>query len=104
MKNMKLFIWDFDGTLLDTYPNITGYLRRALLDFGHDVSQTEILEKMMVHIPHAIQHYSDLYQLPGLKDRYREDYAEEATAPKVRDPYKKKDRRNFKSTHCRKFG
>ncbi|MBE5869503.1 MAG: HAD family hydrolase [Lachnospiraceae bacterium] len=24
MKRMKLFIWDFDGTLLDTYPFITG--------------------------------------------------------------------------------
>ena len=53
MKNMKLFIWDFDGTLLDTYPNITGYLRRALLDFGYDVPQEEILEKMLVTIPGA---------------------------------------------------
>ena len=81
MKNMKLFIWDFDGTLLDTYPNITGYLRRALADCGHDVPQTEILEKMMVTIPHAVNHYSQLFQIPDLRARYDEYYKEEATAP-----------------------
>lgn len=81
MKTMKLFIWDFDGTLMDTYPNTTGYLRRALLDFGHDVSQTEILEKMMVTIPFAINHYSDLYKLPDLRDTYNKYAAEEAAAP-----------------------
>lgn len=81
MKNMKLFIWDFDGTLLDTYPNITGYLRSALADCGYDVPQTEILEKMMVTIPHAIHYYSELYQLPDLRERYNRYYAGEATAP-----------------------
>lgn len=80
MKQMKLFIWDFDGTLLDTYPNITGYLRRALLDFGHDVSQTEILEKMLENIPYAINHYSDLFGLPELRERYNVYKAEEASA------------------------
>lgn len=80
MKRMRLFIWDFDGTLLDTYPNITGYLRRALLDFGHDVSQTEILEKMLENIPYAINHYSDLFGLPELRERYKLYYAEEAAA------------------------
>ena len=67
MKNIKLFIWDFDGTLLDTYPFTTACLRNALLDFGYDVSQTDILEKMMVNIPHAINYYADLYQLPDLR-------------------------------------
>lgn len=90
MKNMKLFIWDFDGTLLDTYPNITGYLRQALLDFGHDVPQVEILEKMMVNIPHAIRHYSEKYNLPNLGTRYKEYYKQEAEAvvptfPKVKE-------------------
>ena len=81
MKNIKLFIWDFDGTLLDTYPMITGCLRRALLDFGRDVSQTEILEKMMVNIPYAINYYSELYQLPNLQERYKFYEADEKNAP-----------------------
>ncbi|MBQ7839176.1 MAG: HAD-IA family hydrolase [Lachnospiraceae bacterium] len=81
MKDMTLFIWDFDGTLLDTYPNITGYLRMALLDCGYDVSQTEILEKMLETIPFAIRYYSDLYQIPDLKARYDAYYVREATDP-----------------------
>lgn len=81
MKNIKLFIWDFDGTLLDTYPMITGCLRRALLDFGRDVSQTEILEKMMVNIPYAVNYYSELYQLPNLQERYKFYEADEKNAP-----------------------
>ncbi len=81
MKNLKLFIWDFDGTLLDTYPFTTECLRKALLDFGHDVSQTEILEKMMVTIPHAIRYYRDLYQLPDLPDRFRYYNSNEADRP-----------------------
>lgn len=86
MKQMKLFIWDFDGTLMDTYPNITGFLRRALLDFGYEISQTEILEKMMVTIPHAIRYYSELYGLPDLKDHYNKYFMEETGMPVLAFP------------------
>ncbi len=81
MKNLKLFIWDFDGTLLDTYPFTTECLQKALLDFGHDVSQTDILEKMMVTIPHAIRYYTDLYQLPDLSQRFKHYNSNEAGRP-----------------------
>ena len=81
MKNLKLFIWDFDGTLLDTYPFTTDCLRKALLDYGHDISRTEILEKMMVTIPHAIRYYRDLYQLPDLPDRFKHYNTSEASIP-----------------------
>ena len=30
MRNIQHFIWDFDGTLFDTYPVIIGDLRKAL--------------------------------------------------------------------------
>ena len=36
MKNMKLFIWDFDGTLVDSYPYSVSCMQRALRDFGYD--------------------------------------------------------------------
>lgn len=81
MKNMKLFIWDFDGTLLDTYPNITGYLQKALADCGYDVPKNEILERMLDTIPNTIAHYSQLYRIPDLRDRYNEYYKNEATDP-----------------------
>jgi len=81
MKDRKLFIWDFDGTLLDTYPFITMCLKNALKDCGYEVAQMEILEKMMVTIPFAIGHYSDKYQIPDLRERYYAYYAGEAEAP-----------------------
>ena len=70
MKTLKHFIWDFDGTLMDTYKNITRYLRLALLDFGKEVSDTEIMQKMMTSIRFAIEYYSEFYDLEELGERY----------------------------------
>ena len=70
MKDLKLFIWDFDGTLMDTYPNLTGYLRRALLDFGHDVPNVEILEQMLDNVGQALKHFTEKFDLPELAERY----------------------------------
>lgn len=70
MKDLKLFIWDFDGTLMNTYPNLTGYLQRALGDFGKDVPGPEILAQMMENIPHAIAYFSEEFRLPDLGERY----------------------------------
>ena len=71
MKTMKLFIWDFDGTLLDTYPNTTGYLRQALLDLGHDVPQVEILRHMLdTRVDLTIAYYSRELDLPNLDEQY----------------------------------
>ena len=81
MKNLKLFIWDFDGTLLDTYPFTTECLQKALLAFGHEVSQTDILEKMMVTIPHAINYYADLYQISDSRDHFKKYNTSEVDRP-----------------------
>lgn len=81
MRTIKHFIWDFDGTLMDTYPNIIRYLRLALQECGCDAPDHEILEKMMETIPYAIQCYSAQFGIPDLRDRYREAYKKEATDP-----------------------
>ena len=75
---MRLFIWDFDGTLLDTYPFTTWCLKQALSECGYEVLQTEILEKMMENIPFAISYFSELYQISDLKERFNRYYAGEA--------------------------
>lgn len=72
MKNLKHFIWDFDGTVMNTYPNTTHCMQMALKDFGHDVEQVEILEKMMVNIPSSIEFYSNLFGIPELGERFWE--------------------------------
>lgn len=83
MRNIRLFIWDFDGTLLDSYKNIVRYLRLALNDFGKDAAYTEVLEKMMVNIPHAINYYSELYSIPELKAHFKEYEKTESTDPVI---------------------
>lgn len=77
LKDMRLFIWDFDGTLMDTYPMIIGHLRLALQEFGHDAGYEETMKLMMTTIPYAIEHYSALYGLPELKARYDVYHARE---------------------------
>jgi len=89
MKNIRLFIWDFDGTLIDTYPHITRYLKLALQDLGHDADQVEILDKMMVTIPHAVNYYADLYSLKELDLHFEKYKKAEKTDPVIPFPYVK---------------
>ncbi len=81
MKNIKHFIWDFDGTIMDTYPNIVRYLQMALRDFGKDADYVEIMEKMAIKIPYAIQYYSELYGIPDLIEHYVKYKAGELNDP-----------------------
>jgi phosphoglycolate phosphatase-like HAD superfamily hydrolase len=74
MKNIKLFIWDFDGTLMDTYPNLTGYMQRALLDVGHNVSRVEILEQMLDNIGQAVKFFSEKFEIADLSERFDKYY------------------------------
>lgn len=87
MKSIKHFIWDFDGTLVDTYPNITSYLQKALRDFGYEVSQTDILEQMLVTIPHAKKYYAELYSIEFEKLNERYSYHDKAGADNVSYPF-----------------
>lgn len=70
MKNMKLFIWDFDGTLVDSYPNSVGCMQRALRDFGYDATYEQILEQMLDNIGVAIRYFTDKFQIPEISERF----------------------------------
>ena len=81
LKKMRLFIWDFDGTLMDTYPvTFAAYLRLALADFGYTAPEAEIMEKMLVNTGHAVDYYTELYNLPPLRERYKYHQAKGAVA------------------------
>ncbi|HGF7826226.1 TPA: HAD hydrolase-like protein, partial [Enterococcus faecium] len=43
---MKNYIWDFDGTLFDTYPAMVDGAWQALKDFGISMDKKEIYFKM----------------------------------------------------------
>ena len=74
MKNMTLFIWDFDGTLVDSYPYSVSCMQRALRDFGYDASYSEIMEQMLETIGVAIRHFTDKFQIPELSERFDHYY------------------------------
>ncbi|WP_040203450.1 HAD-IA family hydrolase [Neobacillus jeddahensis] len=48
-------LWDFDGTLFDTYPAYTKILTQVL---GNEVDNQEIYEKLKISYSHAIDFYN----------------------------------------------
>ena len=73
MKRIQHFIWDFDGTLFDTYPAIIQDLRLALQEYGQDCDPLEALRFMLeTTIPETRNHYADVYGIgrEALADAY----------------------------------
>lgn len=59
----KHIIWDFDGTLFDSYPAMATAFSAALGEFGITVPIESILAYMKISIGNAIEHFSTLYHL-----------------------------------------
>ena len=88
MKNLKHFIWDFDGTLFDTYPKIIEAFQHALRDFGADASENEIMQRMLVSIPSTIEYYAREHSLGNeLMVRYLSYSSDAALASSPPFPY-----------------
>lgn len=66
--------WDFDGTLVDSYPNCIRAFKEAVESFGYQADEEIIRERMTLTIRHAIEYYSEKYGLDGeeLRVRYKE--------------------------------
>lgn len=60
---LKHIIWDFDGTLFDTYPVITEVLRETFLDYGMDEPIDEIRRLAMISMKFTVEHYKNKYNL-----------------------------------------
>ena len=58
MKQIRHFIWDFDGTLFDTYPVIIENLNLALDRYGHSCDPVEAMGLMLTRIATAQRHYA----------------------------------------------
>jgi HAD superfamily hydrolase (TIGR01549 family) len=59
----KNLIWDFDGTLFDTYPAISGSLDGALRKHGIIEDMNEIVSLCKITLQTAIDHYCAKYNL-----------------------------------------
>ncbi|WP_291579647.1 HAD-IA family hydrolase [Clostridium sp. UBA6640] len=59
----KHIIWDFDGTLFDSYRYMVNSFQRALQDDGIEESYQNILESMKISVTNAINHYKKVYKI-----------------------------------------
>ena len=64
MKDIRHFIWDFDGTLFDTYPVTIRSMRKALGEYGRDCDPTECMAIMLDSIGTALDRYSQRFGIP----------------------------------------
>lgn len=65
-------IWDFDGTLFNTYPGMVNSFKKALRDKNIEETDENILKYMKVSVSHAINHFKELHDL---EDDFAEKYA-----------------------------
>jgi len=56
-------LWDFDGTLFDTYPGIVDTMLRALSDEGIREDYGEVMARMRESVSGALEHYRKRYYL-----------------------------------------
>lgn len=86
MRHVKHFIWDFDGTLFDTYPIVIENLRHALAEYGFDCDPADAMRRMLETIPAARNHYADAFgidrdALAEAYGRHHKKATEELAAP-----------------------
>lgn len=66
-------IWDFDGTLFDTYPLMAASLQQAMREEGHEVALSDIRARMAVTLGDALRHYRQTF---GITEQTVERYKE----------------------------
>lgn len=59
----KHIIWDFDGTLFDTYPVMAGIFRDLLGEIGIEEPLSEIVKQMKISKSSAFKYYKEKYHI-----------------------------------------
>lgn len=105
---IKSLIWDFDGTLFNTYPSMLAAFKMALKDYEIEEEEYNIIQHMKISASKAMNHYAKKYNLPEDFSKRYVSY-EKATKPEgsvpfphahdVCDKFMKKGGRNFIVTH-----
>ena len=69
---MYLYLmWDFDGTLFDTYPVMGKAFQQALAAAGFDETVEDVMAKMKVSMSHAVAYYKEKY---GIGEAFLDAY------------------------------
>ena len=64
-------MWDFDGTLFDTYPVMGKAFQETLAEAGFDESVEDVMAKMKVSMSHAVAYYKEKY---GIGEAFLDAY------------------------------
>ena len=77
MQHIKHFIWDFDGTLFDTYPVIVEDLNKALREYGYGCEFPETMKLMLTNLGHAQRYYAEKFgiSLEAVAEGYERHHA-----------------------------
>lgn len=79
------FIWDFDGTLFDTYPTMVRAVQQSLKEFGFDEDYETIMGLMKISVSHTMEQYKQKYGLDqefrDLASNYRSKLEEQYIVP-----------------------
>jgi HAD superfamily hydrolase (TIGR01549 family) len=60
---IKNIIWDFDGTLCNTYPSIVKGFRDTLKEYNVEVSDKIILDQLKITMSNAFEYFSEKYSI-----------------------------------------
>lgn len=68
----KHVIWDFDGTLFDSYPTMAKAIVMILNEEGHEESYEDIYELLKVSMSHLIKYLEERYSsMDSFKERFK---------------------------------
>ena len=72
IRQIRHFIWDFDGTLFDTYPIIIKQMQSVLREFGHSIDSLELMEQLLHTVVVALEYCAEKFSIdyPQLSDAY----------------------------------
>ena len=83
IRQIRHFIWDFDGTLFDTYPIIIGQMQTALGEFGHTIDSLELMEQLLQTVGVALEYCAEKFSIDytQLSDAYSVLHTQTALLP-----------------------
>ena len=83
IRQIRHFIWDFDGTLFDTYPIIIDQMQTALGHFGHSIDSLELMEQLLNTVGIALEYCAAKFSIDytQLSDDYSLLHNETALQP-----------------------
>jgi len=84
---IKHIIWDFDGTLFNTYPEISKVFQKALLQHNIKEDTTDILKNLHISLWHAYKVYSEKYNIDLTKLQKAFSLLDEQMNPSTLKPF-----------------